>query len=84
MRGRLEKVPTLEFFGIFGIVERTYVRVGWRGDIEGIDLTEIETTTETKKIILTGNFFEFEENTIKKYLKKKVENFEIFEIFWFM
>ena len=59
------------------------MRVGWRGDIEGIDLTEIETTTETKKIILTGNFFEFEENAIKKYLKK-IENFEIFEIFWFM
>ena len=55
---------------IFGITEWTYVRVGWRGDIEGIDLTEIETTTETKKIILTGNFFEFEENTIKIISRK--------------
>ena len=53
MRGRLGKMSkSLEFYGI---AVWTYV-VGWRGDIEGIDLTENETTTETKKLFWPGIF----------------------------
>ena len=34
-----------------------------------------------QKIILTGNFFEFEENAIKKYLKKKLKILKFLKFF---